>query len=89
MKKEFEIYVPLFYNDGSPIETTKIDHIGETLLQHFDGLNFSPHPLIGFCKKDGVVHRDKIVIYRVVTDKVRQARRWIRIFKEELKKYLK
>ena len=40
--KEFEIYVPLAYKDGSPVEPVKIERIGEDLLEQFGGLAYFP-----------------------------------------------
>ncbi len=36
--KEYEVYIPVFYNDGSPVEPEKIERIGERLLEQFGGL---------------------------------------------------
>ncbi len=40
--KEYDIYIPLFYNDGSPVEPTKLRNLQRRLLDHFDGLTFFP-----------------------------------------------
>jgi hypothetical protein len=45
--KEYEIYVPLRYNDGSPIEARKIANVGERLLGYFHGVTFFPQPNLG------------------------------------------
>jgi hypothetical protein len=87
--KEYEIYVPLRYNDGSSIEPHKIARIGERLLGHFHGVTFFPQPNKGSWKVGRVIFRDEIVIFRVLTDKVRFARRTLRQLKEELKRELK
>jgi hypothetical protein len=63
--KEYDVYVPVTYNDGSPIEPRKFVRLG------------------------GVTYRDEIVIFRVITDKVRSARRFLTQLKEELKRDLK
>jgi hypothetical protein len=34
--KEYDIYVPLTYNDGSPVEASKVEAIGERLLHFFE-----------------------------------------------------
>ena len=38
--KEYDIYIPLTYNDGSPVEGSKIERIGEMLLKQFGGITF-------------------------------------------------
>jgi hypothetical protein len=74
--KEYELYVPITYNDGSAIESEKLISIRERLLEQFDSLTFLPQHNDGFWTMGGVTFRDSIVIYRVVTDKVRPTRRF-------------
>jgi hypothetical protein len=87
--KEYEVYVPLRYNDGSPVEPDVIARIGEELLDEFGGVTFFPQRNRGFWKMGHVTFRDDIVIFRALAAKVRPARRFMRQFKEELKKELK
>ena len=87
--KEYEIYVTLRYNDGSAIEPHKIARIGERLLNYFHGVTFFPQPNEGSWKMGPVIFRDEIVNFRVLTDKVRSARRLLRRLKEELKQELR
>jgi len=87
--KEYDIYVPLTYNDGSPIESRKLVRLRERLLEQFSGLTFFPQRNDGFWKFGGVTYRDEIVIYRVFATSVAPARRFLRKLKEELKKELK
>ena len=87
--KEYELYVPLNYNDGSPVEPARIEAIGERLLQEFGGLTFFPQPNRGMWKMGPVTFRDDVVIFRVLTGKVRSANRFFRQLKEELKEGLR
>jgi hypothetical protein len=87
--KEYELYVPLNYNDGSPIEASKIDDIGASLLREFEGYTFFPQPNKGTWKMGKVVFRDEIVIFRVYATNVRSARRFFRSLKSELKQSLR
>jgi hypothetical protein len=86
--KEYELYVPLTYNDGSPVEPRKIDRIGERLLERFGGCTFFPQRNQGMWRMGSVTFHDEIVIFRVLTDKVRLARRFFRALKKELKEDL-
>jgi hypothetical protein len=45
------------------------------LLEQFDGLTFFPQPNEEYWTLGGVTYRDQIVIYRVLSGKVRSARR--------------
>lgn len=83
--KEYDLFIPLSYNDGSPVEPRKFQDLQKRLLEHFDGLTFFPQPNQGFWKMAGVTYRDEIVIYRVLTSRVRMARRFLSKLKEELK----
>ena len=87
--KEYDIFIPLFDNDGSPIEPRKFQDLQNRLLAHFDGLTFFPQPNQGFWKMADVLYRDEIVIYRVLSSKVRAARRFLAQLKGELKREFK
>jgi hypothetical protein len=88
--KEFEVYVPLAYNDGTPIEPDKkLERIGEVLLEQFGGLNYFPQPNRGIWKLGEVAYRDEIVIFSVITDKTRTGKKFLRQLKERLKNDLK
>jgi hypothetical protein len=86
--KEYEVYVPLTHNDGTPIDTTILIRLRERLLQQFGGLTFFPQRNEGFWTFGGVTYRDEIVIYRILTNQQRRARRFFREIKEELKRDL-
>ena len=82
--KEYELYVPLFLNDGTPVSDEFIDRLGERLLTQFGGCTFFPQPNKGLWKMGDVVFRDEVVIFRVLTRQVRPARRFFRELKREL-----
>ena len=73
--KEYDLFVPLYYNDGTPIEPRKFRDLQNRLLDHFDGLTYFPQPNEGFWRMAGVTYRDEIIIFRVLASKVRSARR--------------
>jgi hypothetical protein len=83
--KEYDIFIPLRYNDGSQIEARKYKELQARLLEYFNGFTFFPQPNEGFWRMGDVTYRDEIVIYRVVTTKARPARRFLRQLKQELK----
>ena len=86
--KEYDIYIPLTYNDGEPIEARKMLRIRERLLAQFGGLTYFPQENEGFWTFGGVTYRDAIVIYRVFATRATTARRFLLKLKEELKKEL-
>jgi hypothetical protein len=87
--KEYDLYIPLFYNDGSPIEEEKFVRLREQLLEVFGGLTFFSQPQKGYWRFGGVTYRDEIVIYRVFAKDVRTARKFLGQLKKELKRQLK
>ena len=59
--KEYDLYVPLAYNDGRPIEGRKLVRLRERLLAEFGGLAFFPQPNQGFWTFGGITYHDNIV----------------------------
>jgi hypothetical protein len=84
--KEYDIFVPLTYNDGSPVEPRKFQALQQKLVDQFGGLTFFPQPNEGFWTMGDVTYRDEIVIYRVLSRKVRSARKFLSQLKKELKR---
>jgi hypothetical protein len=82
--REFEIYVPLHYNDGSPIETEKLDGLRQRLFHYFGGLTDTRQRNAGTWKVGNVAFHDEVVIYRVLAVKQHPARRFLMDLKEEL-----
>ena len=74
--KEYDLYVPLAYNDGRPVEGRKLVRLRERLLAEFGGLTFFPQPNQGFWTFGGITYHDDIVIDRVITSKPKVARRF-------------
>jgi hypothetical protein len=83
--KEYDIFVPLRYNDGMPIELAKFQELKERLLSRFEGLTYFPQANQGFWKLGGITYRDEIVIFRVLASDSRRARRYLRSLKGQLK----
>ena len=83
--KAYDLFVPLNYNDGTPVEAKLIERIGQRLLEQFGGVTFFPQPNQGFWRMGPVTFRDEIVVFRVLSGNVRVARRFFRALKQELK----
>ena len=86
--KEYDLFVPLYYNDGRPVEPQTFQALQQRLLQQFGGLTFFPQPNQGLWTIAGITYRDEIVIYRVITSDVQEARQFWSEFKERLKQEL-
>ena len=86
--KEYEIYVPLTYNDGRPVEPEKLGELKDLLLAIFGGVTFFPQENEGYWRTGDVVFRDRIVIFRVLTGDIELAQTFLRGLKEQLKEDL-
>jgi hypothetical protein len=66
--KEYDLYIPLQYNDGAPIEPEKMTQLKKQLVEKFGGLTHFPQSNEGLWKVGRVTFRDKIIILRVLED---------------------
>jgi hypothetical protein len=84
--KEYDVFIPLYYNDGTPIEPGKFQELQARLLGRFEGLTYFPQPNHGFWKFGDMTYRDEIVIYRVISKDASDARAFLANLKEHLKR---
>lgn len=82
---EFDIFLPLFFNDGSQVPKELFQILQTRLLEQFDGLTFFPQPNKGFWKMGSVTYQDEIVVLRTVTKKPKRARKYL----SDLKAWMK
>ncbi|HUR46649.1 MAG TPA: hypothetical protein VMZ27_12290 [Candidatus Saccharimonadales bacterium] len=82
--KEFEVYVPLLYNDGRPVEVEKINRLKRRLVDAFGGLTHFPQENEGLWKIGNFTYRDKIVILRVMSADVAKSHRFFSGLKQEM-----
>lgn len=83
--KEYDIFVPLSYNNGTAIEGRKFQQLQQSLLDEFGGVTYFPQANQGYWKLGDVTYRDEIVIYRVLSSDARRSKRFLRNLKESLK----
>ena len=86
--KEYELYIPIFYNDRRPVEAEKLASLQEILLAQIGGVTYFSVPNSGLRRMADVVYRDEVVIYRVITSDVARARRFFELLKQQLKREL-
>ncbi len=55
--REYEVYIPLTHNDGTPVDPGKLVQLRERLLEQFGGLTFFPQRNEGFWTFGGRVAR--------------------------------
>jgi hypothetical protein len=66
--KAIEIYLPLDYNDGRPIEAAKYVRLEDELLEHFGGVTSTQRlfPLRGLWQSGRQVFQDRVVVFGVM-----------------------
>ena len=62
--KRCEITVPLYYNDGRPIEEEKLETTKKELIEKSGGFSFNPH-WSGRWRHEGRDYEDKNAIFQV------------------------
>jgi hypothetical protein len=88
--RKYDIYLPLKYNSGEPIESEKISAICDELAEVFGAITVSPltAPHQGRWKYGGVEFIDDIIKIEIVTSNDQATKRFFKVFKERLKKSL-
>jgi hypothetical protein len=66
--RNIEIYLPLDYNDGRPIEESKYLRVQTELLARFGGVTSTQRrfPLQGLWRSAGCDFRDRVVVFGVM-----------------------
>ena len=82
--KEYDIYVPLSNNDGTPIEPQKLRDLKKRLVDQFGGLTHFPQENEGLWKMGAFTFRDKIVILRVLASDPLEAQTFFADLKREM-----
>lgn len=82
--REFELYVPLFRNDGTPIDPTHLDSLKSRLVSEFGGLTLFPQANEGLWKVGTHQFRDRIIIIRVLAECAEKAGAFFTNLKPEL-----
>ncbi len=86
--KEYDVYLPLSYNDGRAIPPEKLNQFKKILLDQFGGFTYFPQENEGVWKFGGAVFRDKVIILRVLSDEPAQTRRFFAELRVELMRAL-
>jgi hypothetical protein len=64
---EYDIFVPLFDNEGTPYGGDLLAKFKQRLVEKFGGLTDTKHKNEGRWKIGGIEQRDEIVIWRVLS----------------------
>lgn len=82
--KEYDLYVPLYDNNGTPIDPQQLQDLKKRLVEHFGGLTHFPQENEGLWKVGRFTFRDKIVILRVLASDPLQAQTFFADLKREM-----
>jgi ATP-dependent Clp protease ATP-binding subunit ClpA len=83
--EEYDLYLPLRYNDGTAVESEKVEGVKKQLADRFGGLRFFPQRNGGIWKFGNLTFRDEIAILRLLSQDATEARQFLLRLKEELK----
>jgi len=84
--REYELYVPLHYNDGRRIEWDKLTLLKRRLVEEFGGLTHFPQENEGMWKIGSLTFRDRIVILRVLASDSTKADQFFGRLKADIKR---
>lgn len=84
--KEYDIYLPLSFNDGRPVGEQTVNRVKGKLTERFGGLTYFPQENEGVWKFGGTTFRDRVVILRVLAPDAAEARKFFAGLKPELLK---
>ena len=88
--REYKIYLPLKYNDGTAIKDAKFRTIKSDLVNKFGAITVSSltAPYQGRWKYGGVEFLDDIITIEIVTSDDRATKKFFKDLKEQLKRDL-
>ena len=85
--RRYEIYLPLFYNDGTAIEPEKFDQVERELVEQFGGVTTVQRqfPLRGVWQGERQTYLDLIVVFTVLDLSGADVEHFFTPYKEALK----
>jgi hypothetical protein len=84
--KEYDIILPLYYNDGTPIELAKYKELARELVERFEGATLFPNPNEGYRPNGEGLTQDKNVTFRVLSGNTRKAKNYLTKLKDRIKR---
>ncbi len=90
--RRYEIYLPVEYNDGTPIEDAAYDRIEQDCLHRFGGVTQirRSNPLRGLWREGEMIYQDNIVLFTMIdfSDQIEENQSFMEEYKEFLKERL-
>lgn len=86
-KYRFELLIPLADNEGRPFPWPKIERVGNTLMERFEGCRCQPlAPHLGLWRYRGIVYREGLLLFTVDSPRADESLDWILAYKNRLKR---
>jgi hypothetical protein len=84
--RRYDLFLPLTYNDGRPIEDAKFDAVERRLLAQFDGLTAQQRdfPRRGIWQGETRLYFDQVIIMTVLDFRRQGSTRFLRQLKTDL-----
>jgi hypothetical protein len=84
--RRYDLYLPLTYNDGRPVEDEKFDALERRLLAHFAGLTAQQRdfPLRGIWQGQTRLYFDQVIILTVLDFRRQGSTRFLKQLKTDL-----
>jgi hypothetical protein len=82
--REYELYLPLHYNDGRPIDPEKLKNLKRRLVDEFGGLTHFRQENEGLWKIGDHTFRDRVEIVRVLASDEVSAQKYFAQLKADL-----
>ena len=84
--KEYDLYIPLYDNEGRRLPRRKLATLKESLVDEFGGLTHFRQKNEGLWKIGAFTFRDEIVIFRVLTDEEEKAQQFFARLKRQMER---
>lgn len=75
--KEYDIYLPLSFNDGRAVPEEVVNEVKARLVKRFGGLTYFPQENEGTWQFGGTTFRDRVVILRALAQDAGDARSFL------------
>jgi hypothetical protein len=84
--RRYDLYLPLTYNDGRPVEDEKFDAVERRLLEQFAGLTAQQRdfPLRGIWQGETRLYFDQVIVLTVLDFRRQGSPRFLKQFKTDL-----
>ncbi len=86
LARRYDLYLPLYFNNGRPIAHQKFAAVEKKLLQRFDGLTSQRRefPLKGIWQGEKHLYYDEVILITALDFRVRGSSRFIAALKTNL-----